>query len=67
LDLHCYAVSTHPDEVVLEPPPKKNPGSAYAIESWSTMRCSQPSSFSLAPRLVISWPIVEVIWFGRNL
>ena len=23
LGLHCYAVSTHPDELVLEPPPKK--------------------------------------------
>jgi len=29
LRLHCYAVSTHQDELVLEPPPKKNPGSAY--------------------------------------
>jgi len=26
---HCYAVSTHPDELVLEPSPIKNPGSAY--------------------------------------
>ena len=23
LGLHCYAVNTHPDELVLEPPPKK--------------------------------------------
>jgi len=23
LDLHRYSVSTHPDEIVLEPPPKK--------------------------------------------
>jgi len=30
LGLHAYAVSTHPDELVLEPPPKKKPGSAYA-------------------------------------
>jgi len=30
LGLHCYAVSTLPDELVFEPPPKKNPGSAYA-------------------------------------
>ena len=29
LGLHCYAVGTHPDELVLEPLPKKNPGSAY--------------------------------------
>jgi len=29
LGLHCYAVSTHPDELVLEPPPYKNHGSAY--------------------------------------
>jgi len=28
LGLHCYAVSTHPDEVVLNPP-WKTPGSAY--------------------------------------
>jgi len=26
---HCYADSTHPDELVLEPPPKKIPGSVY--------------------------------------
>jgi len=31
LGLHCYAVSTHPDELVFEPPPKKNPGSAYDV------------------------------------
>jgi len=24
LGLHCYAVGTHPDELVLEPPPKKS-------------------------------------------
>jgi len=24
LGLHCYAVSTHPDELVLETPPKKS-------------------------------------------
>ena len=29
MGLHCYAVSTHPDELVLEPSPKKHPGSAY--------------------------------------
>jgi len=29
LGLHLYAVSTHPDELVLEPPSKINPGSAY--------------------------------------
>ena len=27
--LHCYAVVTYPDELVLEPPPKKCSGSAY--------------------------------------
>jgi len=33
LGLHCYAASTHPDELVFEPPPpKKNPESAY--ECW---------------------------------
>jgi len=37
LGLHAYAVSTHPDELVLEPPPKKNPGSAYA--TGSTKNC----------------------------
>jgi len=30
LGLRCYAVSAHPDELVLEPSPKKNPGSSYA-------------------------------------
>jgi len=29
MGLHWYAVSTHPDKLVLEPP-QKNPGSAYA-------------------------------------
>jgi len=29
LGLHCYAVSTYPGELVLEPP-IKNPESAYA-------------------------------------
>jgi len=29
LGVHRYVVSTHPDEIVLEPPPKKLPGSAY--------------------------------------
>jgi len=29
LGVNCYAVSTHPYELVLELPPKKNPGSAY--------------------------------------
>ena len=29
LGLHLYAVSTHLDELVLDPPPLKNPGSAY--------------------------------------
>jgi len=28
MGLHCYAVSIHRDELVLEPP-LKNPGSAY--------------------------------------
>jgi len=28
LGLHCYALSTHPDELVLEPP-LNNPGFAY--------------------------------------
>jgi len=31
LCLHRYAVSTHPDEFVPEPPLKKNPGSAYGV------------------------------------
>jgi len=30
LGLHCYTVSTHPDELVLEPP-LKNHGSAYPL------------------------------------
>ena len=32
MGLHCYAVGTHADELVFEPPPKKNPGSAYDID-----------------------------------
>ena len=31
MGLHCYAVSTHPDELVLKLAPKKNPGSAYDL------------------------------------
>jgi len=31
LGLHRYAVSTHPDEIALESPPKKIPGSAYDV------------------------------------
>jgi len=36
LGLHCYTVSTHLDELVLEPPPKKIPGSAYAVSPKSS-------------------------------
>jgi len=40
LGLHCYAVSTHPDEVVLEPPLKKildPPMSVqHALRQWSS-------------------------------
>jgi len=35
LGLNCYAVSTHPYELVLEPPPKKSPGSAYGHVQWT--------------------------------
>ena len=45
LGLHCYAVSTHPDELVLDPPQKKS-WSAYdyvyiwAVNSTIEQRCT---------------------------
>jgi len=42
MGLHSYAVSTHPDELVFELPPKKNPGSAYAAASSTRIRPAPP-------------------------
>ena len=38
LGLHAYEVSTHPDELVLEPPPEINPGPAYDNPTLQAMR-----------------------------
>ena len=39
LCLHCYVVSTHPDELVLKPPPKKildPPMNGYCLLDWNS-------------------------------
>jgi len=48
LGLHAYAVSTYPDELVLEPLPKKNPGSAYGSAAYFPRENDDTARFETA-------------------
>ena len=70
MGLHCYAVSTHPDELVLEPPPLKKSW----IRLWvtHTNREIQTSVFiwsikvTFVRKVAIFHFVLHVIWFSRK-